>query len=159
MLKSTLMLGLVKNVSLRRGCGGVGFMWRKTVNATLTPSISSDRICGLCVKLLHPAAAEITIFGGIISTLCRHGHGVLQWAPSWAWEIGVRASTAWSCGDLGIHWVAREVQVTPTNNGYFFTSSLLATTSTLCHCHLSPMVHTEYLLEYHVRNHSWLQTC
>jgi hypothetical protein len=54
---------LTENSTLRRGCGGVGLMWRKEINATPISSISSDRICGLRVKSPHPGAADITIIG------------------------------------------------------------------------------------------------
>ena len=35
---------------LTEGCGGVGLLWKKTLDATPIPSIASDRICGLCIK-------------------------------------------------------------------------------------------------------------
>ena len=41
---------LTEESTLRRGCGGIGIMWRKTLDATPIPSISSDRICGLSIR-------------------------------------------------------------------------------------------------------------
>ena len=41
---------LTEESTLRRGCGGIGIMWRKTLDATPIPSISSDSICGLSIR-------------------------------------------------------------------------------------------------------------
>ena len=41
---------LNENSSLTRGCGGVGFLWKKSLNITPVTDISSDR---LCVVQLH----------------------------------------------------------------------------------------------------------
>ena len=54
---------LNENSTLQRGCGGVGLMWRKTLNATPVSSISSDRICGLSLKLSLPEPTEVSILG------------------------------------------------------------------------------------------------
>ena len=52
---------LDENSLLTRGCGGVGLMWRKTLCACPVTGITSDRICGLHVKLSCPELAELTI--------------------------------------------------------------------------------------------------
>ena len=44
---------LTEESTLRRGCGGVGLLWKKTLDATPIPSIASDRICGLFIKSLQ----------------------------------------------------------------------------------------------------------
>ena len=54
---------LDENSLLTRGCGGVGLMWRKTLCACPVTGITSDRICGLHVKLSCPEFAELTILG------------------------------------------------------------------------------------------------
>ena len=51
---------LNENSSLSWGCGGVGLMWRKSLNATPISSISSDRICGLHIKL---SQSGLNVFG------------------------------------------------------------------------------------------------
>ena len=54
---------LNENSTLSRGCGGVGLMWRKSLNATPIPSISSDRICGIRISLSRPDKAGLSVFG------------------------------------------------------------------------------------------------
>ena len=54
---------LTENSTLKNDCGGVGLMWRKDMNVTPISLISSDRICGLCVKSPQPGAVDITIIG------------------------------------------------------------------------------------------------
>ena len=49
------------NSTLSRGCGGVGLMWKKDLDAVPISSISSDRICGLRIKLQRHATSEITV--------------------------------------------------------------------------------------------------
>ena len=51
------------NSTLSRGCGGVGLMWKKDLDAVPISSISSDRICGLRIKLQRHATSEITVLG------------------------------------------------------------------------------------------------
>ena len=51
---------LNENSTLSRGCGGMGLM---CLSATPISSITSDRICGLCIKLLLPEPTEVTILG------------------------------------------------------------------------------------------------
>ena len=51
------------NFTLSRGCGGVGLMWKKDLDAVPIPSISSDIICGLRIKLQRHATSEITVLG------------------------------------------------------------------------------------------------
>ena len=36
--------------NLRRGCGGVGMVWKKSLDVTPITDIQSDRICGICIK-------------------------------------------------------------------------------------------------------------
>ena len=40
-------LRLIANSTLSRGCGGVGLMWKKDLDAVPISSISSNRIYGL----------------------------------------------------------------------------------------------------------------
>ncbi len=54
---------LDENSSLLRGCGGVGILWRNNLDATPISCISSDRICGIRVKLSLAEPAELTILG------------------------------------------------------------------------------------------------
>ena len=54
---------LTENSTLRRGCGGVGIMWIKTIHATPITSITSDRICGIHLKLPQSGGINLTIFG------------------------------------------------------------------------------------------------
>ena len=52
---------LTENSSLRKGCGGVGLIWKKEIDATPISSISSDRICGIRIKSSCPSVDDITI--------------------------------------------------------------------------------------------------
>ena len=52
---------LTENSSLRKGCGGVGLIWKKEIDATPISLISSDRICGIRIKSPCPSADDITI--------------------------------------------------------------------------------------------------
>ena len=70
---------LDENSSLLRGCGGVGILWRKTLDATPISCISSDQISGICLKLTSPEPAEFTILGVYLpcagqglETYCEH---------------------------------------------------------------------------------------
>lgn len=70
---------LDENSSLLRGCGGVGILWRKTLDATPISCISSDRISGIRLKLTSPEPAELTILGVYLpcagqglETYCEH---------------------------------------------------------------------------------------
>ena len=54
---------LNENSTLQRGCGGVGLLWRKSLNATPISSISSDRICGISLTLSLPEPTEMSILG------------------------------------------------------------------------------------------------
>ena len=49
--------------SRRNAATRMGLIWRKDMNVTPFSSISSDRICGLCVKSPQPGAVDITIIG------------------------------------------------------------------------------------------------
>ena len=55
-----------ENSLFTRGCGGVGLMWRKTLYACPLTGITSDRICGLHVKLSCPEFAELTFLDGYL---------------------------------------------------------------------------------------------
>ena len=50
-----------ENSGLKKGCGGVGLIWRKKINSTPIPSISSDRICGIRIKSPRSGADYITV--------------------------------------------------------------------------------------------------
>ena len=70
---------LDENSSLTRGCGGVGLMWRNTLDANPISCISSDRICGIRVKLSSAEPVELTILGVYLpcadlglETYCEH---------------------------------------------------------------------------------------
>ena len=52
---------LTENSTLKRGCGGVGIVWKKNINATPIPSIISDRICGIHVKSPTSDTVDITV--------------------------------------------------------------------------------------------------
>ena len=52
---------LTENSSQRKGCGGVGLIWKKEIDATPISSISSDRICGIRIKSSCPSVDDITI--------------------------------------------------------------------------------------------------
>ena len=52
---------LTDQSTLRKGCGGVGLIWKKEINATPIPSISSDRICGIRIKSSSSSTDDITI--------------------------------------------------------------------------------------------------
>ena len=54
---------LNENSTLQRGCGGVGLMWKKSLDATPISSISRDRICVLRLKMPPPETTEVTILG------------------------------------------------------------------------------------------------
>ena len=43
--------------------GGVGIIWRKTIHATPITSITSDRICGIHLKLPQSGGINLTVFG------------------------------------------------------------------------------------------------
>jgi len=56
------MIDLRKSqLCMRKGCGGVGLIWKKEINATPIPLISSDRICGICIKSPSSGTDDITI--------------------------------------------------------------------------------------------------
>ena len=48
---------------LARGCGGVGVMFRKSLNVSPISNVSSDRICGIRVHLTSPELSCITVLG------------------------------------------------------------------------------------------------
>ena len=52
---------LTENWSLRKGCWGVGLIWKKEIDVTPISSISSDRICGIRIKSSCPNVDDITI--------------------------------------------------------------------------------------------------
>ena len=52
---------LTEDSTLRRGCGGVGIMWKKTIDATPITSINSDRICGIHVKLPQSGGTNLSV--------------------------------------------------------------------------------------------------
>ena len=54
---------LNENSNLKRGCGGVGIMWRKSLDAVPITGIQSDRICGITVKLSSTQSQYLTILG------------------------------------------------------------------------------------------------
>ena len=51
------------NSDLSRGCGAVGIMFRKSLNVSPLPGISSDRLCGIRVHLTSPEPSCITVLG------------------------------------------------------------------------------------------------
>ena len=62
---------------LARGCGGVGVMFRKSLNVSPISNISSDRICGIRVHLTSPEPSCITVLAWGVSPVCRPGYGCL----------------------------------------------------------------------------------
>ena len=54
---------LHENSNLNHGCGGVGIMWRNTLDAVPISGINSDRICGITVKLSSSSCTFLTILG------------------------------------------------------------------------------------------------
>ena len=45
------------------GCGGVGILWKKTLDATPITDTQSDRICGIRLKVSGKADAWLSIIG------------------------------------------------------------------------------------------------
>ena len=54
---------LNENSTLKQGCGGVGLLWRKSLDAVPIPGIESDRICGIRIKLSTSPSCLLTILG------------------------------------------------------------------------------------------------
>ena len=53
---------LDENSALKRGCGGVGIPWKKSMNASPVPlHLSTDRICAISLKLNETNAKQLAI--------------------------------------------------------------------------------------------------
>lgn len=105
MMGSVCVSRLDANCSLAPGCGGVGLLWRRSVNITPLSNVKSDRFCAAKLIILVKLPWWLYIYPALVTPTTTYFNDV-QSVISYCEDRGPTII----CGDFSVDFRARQPQ-------------------------------------------------